>query len=321
MHRVVAWYLNHAEQRTLGSLPFYCRADRVGAFAVAAKDLAMGGDAALFQLFITLSMYQALRDVTIMRHQRSLPTVLVRQVACAAQLERSIAGHGCEVLRSADEFDRSCNVVKQGKLVDCGRNAGVPCHVKDATRVLNRMGDMGKLPTSAWLRHWTGGGMASLLDEVRRQEPSPEKRAVLLVSRFTQVFRVGRKLSTMFVSSLSTPALAPGLTPWFPVVDGNYLVVVDTNVARAADLLRASGVERNYEARVRWVRQQAERIDLRDFDAGLPRFSPRIVQEALYAFCSKSNRVASRDACAERSAPCTACPSPICPFWKDRSQA
>ena len=102
--------------------------------------------------------------------------------------------------------------------------------MKEATVVFNRMGDMGKLPTSAWLRLWKDGSVRDMLAYVCREEPSPTKRATLLVERFSRVHRVGRKLATMFVSALSTPALAPGLTPWFPMVDGNDLVVIDTNV-------------------------------------------------------------------------------------------
>ena len=156
--------------------------------------------------------------------------------------------------------------------------------------------------------------MKALLDDVCREEPSRTKRAVLLVARFAAAHRVGRKLATMFVSALSTPALAPGLTPWFPKVDGNGLVVVDTNVARAVDALRAPGAAKTYDARERWVREQAAKLDLRAFGPELPAYSPRLVQEALYAFCSKSNRVARGDACAERGAPCATCAPTLCPF-------
>ena len=196
------------------------------------------------------------------------------------------------MLRTADAFEEGCDVAKVGDVVDCGRCPGTACHVKDATAVFNRMGDMGKLPTSAWLRLWKDGGVREVLAEVCREEASPSKRAALLVERFARVHRVGRKLATMFVSALSTPALAPGLTPWFPDIDGNDLVVVDTNVARAVDALREPGAAKTYDARERWVREQAAQLDLREFRPDLPICSPRLVQQALYAFCSKSNRVA-----------------------------
>ena len=308
---VVRWYFD--EGRVEG-VPFYCDPTRIGAFAIEPDELAAGTDAAVFRLFVTLSMYQALRDVVIMRQQRSLPRASMRVVADVATVKRPIARHACPTLGSVEAFEQGCDVVKDGDDIDCGTCPGESCHVKDATRVFNRMGDMGKLPTSAWLRLWRGGGMKALLDDVCLEEPSPTKRAVLLVERFAAVHRVGRKLATMFVSALSTPALAPGVTPWFPKVDGNDLVVVDTNVARAVDALRAPGAAKTYDARERWVREQAAKLDLRAFGPELPAYSPRLVQEALYAFCSKSNRVARGDACAKRGAPCATCAPPLCPF-------
>ncbi len=311
MKVIVRWYLDVG--RTKG-LPFYCDPSRIGNFAIEPHELVAGTDAAVFRLFITLSMYQALRDVVIMRHQRSLPRASMRIIADVAMVKRSIFRHSCPALGSVEAFEKGCDVVKDGDDIDCGTCPGVACHVKDATRVFHRMGDMGKLPTSAWLRLWLGGGVGALLDEVCREESSPTKRAALLVERFAAVHRVGRKLATMFVSALSTPALAPGLTPWFPEIDGNELVVVDTNVARAVDTLRSPCAPKTYDARERWVREQAAKIDLRVFQPDLPAYSPRLVQEALYAFCSKSNRVARGDACAGRGAPCAACAPMLCPF-------
>jgi len=308
---VVRWYFDKGR---VEGVPFYCDPTRIGAFAIEPAELAAGSDAAVFRLFVSLAMYQALRDVVIMRQQRSLQRESMRVVADVAKVKRSIARHGCPTLGSVEAFEQGCDVVKDGDDIDCGRCPGESCHVKDATHVFNRMGDMGKLPTSAWLRLWQGGGMQALLEEVCREDASPTRRAGLLVGRFAAVHRVGRKLATMFVSALSTPALAPGLTPWFPEIDGNELVVVDTNVARAVDALRAPGAAKTYDARERWVREQAAKLDLRVFGPNLPAYSPRVVQEALYVFCSKSNRVARGDDCSGRSSPCATCAPALCPF-------
>jgi hypothetical protein len=297
-----------------GAVPFYCDRTRIGAFAVDREQLAAGTDAAVFKLFVTLSMYQALRDVVISRQQQSLSYDAMRTIADSRFVGRSIEQHPCPALRSAEAFQADCNVVKRDGIVDCVTCPGVSCPVKDAAVTFNRMGDMGKLPTSAWLRFWRAGGLPLLLEDVLRTEATPGRRADALVLRFATVQRVGRKLATMFVSALSTPALAPGLTPWFPAVDGNHLVVVDTNVARAVDVLRAPGASKSYEARSNWVREQAALIDLREFRSDLPAFSPRLVQEALYVFCSKSNRVVRGDACAQRRSPCTTCVPSLCPF-------
>lgn len=312
LRRVVDWYfLTSGLER--GRVPFYCDHNRVGAFAVSPDELAAGDDATVFRLFVTLSMYQALRDVVVMRQQQSLPRTSMRVVADAAFVKRSIARHKCPALRSTDAFEEDCDVSKIGNVIDCGTCPGTVCHVKDATMVFNRMGDMGKLPTSAWLRLWKDGGVRKVLAEVCRDEVSPTKRAALLVNRFACVHRIGRKLATMFVSALSTPALAPGLTPWFPDIDGNDLVVVDTNVARAVDALREPGAPRTYDAREQWVREQAAQLDLREFRSSLPSYSPRLVQQAIYTFCSKSNRSANGDPCS-KGARCLGCVTVLCPF-------
>ena len=240
----------------------------------------------------------------------------MRVVADAAILKRSIAGHACWTLRSAEAFEEQCDVSKRGSTVNCGKYPGLTCHVKDATLIFNRMGDMGKLPTSAWLRWWKDGGLQKLVADVCREEAAPTRRASLLVARFARVQRVGRKLSTMFVSALSTPALAPGLTPWFPDIDGNDLVVIDTNVARAVDALRRPGAPRTYDARERWVREQAGTLDLREFRPDLPSHSARLVQQALYAFCSKSNRSVAGDQCKQAKHACAECAPTLCPFAK-----
>lgn len=318
--RVLDWYfrLNESEGSASGRLPFYCDPERVGALAVAPDDLAAGGDAAIFRLFVTLSMYQALRDVVVMRHQRSLTGTATRAMADVAFVKRSIARHSCGALNSADEFEALCDVWKRAGVVECDRCPGSPCHVKNATAAFNRMGDMGKLPTSAWLRLWKNGGVRKVVADVCRAEPSPERRAARLVEQFARVHRVGRKLATMFVSALSTPALAPGLTPWFPRIDGSTLVVVDTNVARAVDALRSGGSPRTYAAREQWIREQAAGFDLRKYRPDLPRFSPRLVQQAFYAFSSKSNRVALGDVCATRPDTCATCAPAVCPFVRGK---
>jgi hypothetical protein len=312
----IRWYFSRVYGRSdgPGSDLFYCEDADVGAFAVSPKALAEGDDAAVFRLFVTLSMYQALRDEVIRRQQRSLARTSARVVADGAFVGHSISKHHCAALRSVDTFEHDCDVWKKGRIVDCCQHPGRRCHVKDATVLFNRMGDMGKLPSSAWLRLWKDGGVRKVLADVCAEEGTPTKRAELLVERFASVHRVGRKLATMFVSALSTPALAPGLTPWFPEVDGNELVVVDTNVARAVDALRPAGSSKSYDARAGWLRDQAAHIDLREFYPDVPSYSPRLVQQALYTFCSKSNRTARGDPCATTPGACAECAPALCPF-------
>src|SRR5207253_1728140 len=96
----------------------------------------------------------------------------------------------------------------------------------------------------------------------------PAIRARTVVNAIQAVWRVGEKLANLFVSVLSTPALAPGLCPWFPILDGNDLVVIDTNVAAVIDILDPTA-PRTYSARTNWIRHAAENIPLRGFHAAL----------------------------------------------------
>lgn len=281
---VFSWYFHtiYGVHEGPGVLPFYCDPGRVGSFAVSPDDLAVGHSDALFRLFVTLTMFQGFRDVVIFRRQRELASATVHSLANEGAVKRAIASNGCPTLTDPSGFDENCSVGRLEGKIDCGLRSGVPCHVKDASLAFQRMGDMGKLPTSAWLHLWRDGGPQRLLKEVCALESSPTKRAGLLVQRFARVHRVGRKLATLFVSALSTPALASGLTPWFPKIDGNGLVVVDTNVGRAVDRLRRAAAPRTYAAREAWLAKQAERLDLRAFSSGVPGYSPRLLQQALY---------------------------------------
>jgi hypothetical protein len=312
--QVVRWYFEHEYSTWDGRVPFYCDEATVGWFAVPSRGLAEGTEEAIFRLFVLMSMYQALRDEVIRKRQRTLQRSEVMALVDLGSLRRSIFRHNCPAFSSSKTFESNCDVRKDGRIVDCARCPGARCHVKDATKAFNRMGDMGKLPSSAWFRVWKEGGSRKVLAEVCHEEQSPTKRAELLVERFACVHRVGRKLATLFVSALSTPALAQGLTPWFPEVDGNELVVVDTNVGQAVDAMRPAGASRSYDARVAWVRDQAAHINLRELHPGVPDYSPRLVQQALYAFCSKSNRLVHRDPCVMAPGLCEECAPLLCPF-------
>jgi hypothetical protein len=317
LRRVVGWYFTSIYGRTEGAdvPPFYCDPSKVGRFAVQPKEIVSQSEAGLFRLLVGSAMFQARRDVLIMQQQRTISRAGFRDLASALSIQRAIASSTCPKLSSSKEFVTGCDVGKAPTGVDCRFRPGLSCHVKNATIALKRTGDMGKLPTSAWLDLRQGGGFRSLLVRVVRSESTPTGRAKVLVSHLQRVHRVGRKLATMFVSALSTPALASGLTPWFPEVDGNELVVVDTNVSRAIARLSGGHRPRSYERHERWVRQRAAEIDLRTIHPGLPSYSPRLVQQALYRFVSKSNRVASRDPCVAAREPCSSCVPLICPFW------
>jgi hypothetical protein len=284
----------------------------VGHFAVAPAALAANDPDATFTLFVAFAMFQARRDAVIMTQQRRMPLEAARSLASRSVMRSAIAASRCPSFESAERFDSGCSVRKAAGVVDCAQLPGASCHVKTATLLLNRTGDMGRMPSGAWLHLWSKGQLHKELARLGRERK--EVRGELLIRRLRHVHRIGEKLATMFVAALSTPALAPGLTPWYPLIDGNELVVVDTNVARAADTLGAE--HRTYEARAAWVRAQAKKINLRQYRDDLPKHSPRLVQQALFAFGSRSNRIERRDPCSQQKLPCERCAPAICPFGR-----
>jgi hypothetical protein len=308
---IVRWYAATAYGRWEGPdvLPYYCDPARVGRFAVAPAALAAGDEAALFQILVTMAMYQSRRDVDIMAIQRRMPARAAEALTSARRL-RVLADDGrCDLPRDLARFDDECDVRRDFERGDatCGYRPRTTCHVKLASVAIGRMGDLGKLPASAWLHVSHAGGLTSLFERATNAA-TPAAAADQLVDDLSRIYRIGVKLATMYVSALTTPDLAPGLTPWSPRVDGNHLVVVDANVGRVIDALRTRG-PKTYAAKAAWFRRAAAKIDLRKIRPDWPRSSPRLVQQAVYVYRSRSNRLAAGDTCDGR------CDVPsVCPF-------
>lgn len=321
VRRIVRWYLANVYRRSEGPgvLPFYCDPARVGHYAVNPAALGAGKPEALFRLLVVLSMYQSRRDVDIMRGQRETPAREVVGMVSPRAIGRRVADSRCELLKDAETFETECSVRRDfptGRST-CDHRPRTPCHVKEATATIGRMGHLGMYPTSAWFRLGQGDGLRGVFEETCAVKADPAARAALLVERVSSVHRIGRKLATMFVSAVSTPELAPDLSPWAPAVSGSSLVVVDVNVMAAADGLTPGLRPRTYDTFVTFVRRLADAVDLSELDPALPRRSPRLLQHALYAYRSRSNRAARGDPCAVSA--CTECVFEVCPF-ADREQ-
>lgn len=130
-----------------------------------------GGPSAIFRLFVMMAMYQARRDVVIMAQQRSMSREAAALLFSADRIRRAVAASPCVLVEEARDFDGLCQVAKLGTLVDCPHLPGTPCHVKAATVRLNRMGDLGKMPTSAWRLFGKRGHLARTLAGVPRVCP------------------------------------------------------------------------------------------------------------------------------------------------------
>lgn len=314
IERVVQWYLETAYGRWEGpgTKPFFADLSRIGHFAVDLDALTARDEGATFRLLVTLASYQSRRDIDIMQMQRTMKPRVVSAMTSPVRLKVLTTSGNCSHLSDAATFDRYCDVRRDllGGTATCSTHPRTPCHVKNATMAIGRMGDFGKLPTSAWL-HLRDGGFARWLEEVTTTHHDPRARARAMVERTAEIFRIGVKLATMFVTALSVPELT-GFAPWSPNIDGSRLLVIDGNVARAIQLWRRGPLWTNYERNARWLLARAKLIQLSRFHPSLPPCSPRLVQQAIYLFRSFSNRKAHRDRCAAK--PCASCPSRICPY-------
>lgn len=314
---IVAWYLDTAYGRWEGpgTVPFFADPSRVGRFAVDLARLQRREPGALFKLLVTLGAYQSRRDVDIMRIQRSMSQRQVGEMTSLRQLRVLVEGSRCSYMRDAERFDAGCSVRRdQGRGATCAAHPRMTCHVKDATSAIGRMGDLGKQPTSAWLRLGSNGPMA-WFGEAVRVHADPRRRAIHLVELASSVHRIGVKLASMYVTALSVPELGSGAA-WSPEIDGSQLLVVDANVRSAIRIWRRNRGPETYDALATWLSRAANKIDLARLHPGLPSRSPRLVQQALYLFRSRSNRTALGDRCASR--PCGSCPSSVCPFRSPR---
>jgi hypothetical protein len=315
LEKIVAWYLATAFGRWEGPgiRPFYADPARVGAFAVNLEAVAARDPEALFQVLVTLAAYQSRRDVDIMAIQRATPARQATAMISSRRLQVLVDRATCRNLHDASTFDQACDVRRDfaRERATCDTHPRIACHVKDATMAIARMGDMGKTPTSAWL-HLRDGGLARWFVEVCAASNDAHARASAMIDRVASIYRIGVKLASMFVTALTVPELGIGVAAWTPELAGSRIVVVDGNVAHAIRAWRRGRGAHTYAANAHWLVSAATKINLSRMHAGLPRSSPRFVQQAVYLFRSRFNREAYGDTCAD--SPCEACPSTLCPF-------
>ncbi|MBF0244703.1 MAG: DUF1016 family protein [Planctomycetes bacterium] len=251
-------------------------------------------------------MYQARRDTIIRAQQHAWTKPEADQFLSLKYLQKCLGNCSCSSLNSASTLKSTCTVSKSGNQITCIYNDRT-CPVRIAAITWGRMAHLGKVPVSAFHSLWSNGQIGIILTKAA-MFIEPIDRLEFVVNRVTLIHGIGRKLATLFVSALSTPALAAGLTPWWPLLNGNLAVVLDTHAIRAIDFLSQGKAGRSYQSRVNWIRQIAKKFDLKNWNENLPSYSPRLVQQALYAFSSKSNRQVWGLVCADF------CSIPLCPF-------
>ena len=310
---VTRWYLDsyYGTPADTGLAAMFCDPARVGHFAVDPAALAAGEGAALFRLLVTMTMFQRRSDAQIMRVLRGIERADALELTDADGLLELAAQAGCEHLASTQSIKDGCDLAKdpETKLGVCSQRPGLSCHLKRHTVLLRRYGHFGKVPTSAALMVRASGAadLAGLKASVWSAVTDPLERALALERALCEAWRVSEKIAAMFLSAVTNPDLSGSLAPWRQGVDTARFVVVDSNVDLYLKAVGYSGAW-TYSARRSFVQRLAQGVALDELRAGLSRFNPRLVQQALYMFMSLSNRRESDGDCSyEGVAACGAC--------------
>lgn len=319
---VVRWYLDiyHRTRHDLGGPGTFLDRARVGAFAVSPAAFERGEPKGLFKLLIAMTLFQRRQDQQVFRILRGMMPSEVRQVADLRSLEIARTRTRCEMLRSSRALHELCDLSKAPgePLGTCGVHPRTVCPLKRHTVLLKRYGHFGKVPTSAALMLAEIGvrDLRALRLRALSEASDPAARAVILEAALMRVWRVNRKISAMFLSAVCNPDLGPTRAPWCDGIDSTRFVVIDSNT----DLYLSSvgyGGAGTYDARLAFICALTRRIDLSRLRRGLQAFNPRIVQQAMYMFMSRSNRRSADIDCSRRPAACTECPSVLksrCPM-------
>lgn len=325
---VMEWYLatHYGRPDEPGVPSMFCRADKVGAFAISQAAYVRGEGDALFRLLIATTMFQRLQDVLILRILRGISADEAADLSSAQRLLALVDGCDCPHAQSTAGLREVCDLAKDpasGAGV-CAANPAVRCHLKQHTVLLKRYGHFGKVPSSAALTLREAGvsSLPELRDAIFTRLADPYERAAALEAALSRAWRINQKIASMFLSAVSNPDLAPGgYAPWAAGLDWGHFVVIDSNV----DLFLASiGYRggRSYDERRAFVQALARRIDLSALDRRLAPYNPRLVQQAMYVFMSAANRRALPQDCM-RLGPdeCDRCPHSLATRCPVRQQA
>lgn len=117
LRRVVEWYFLQIYGRFEGpgTIPYYCDPKRVGHFAVRPEELANQDERALFRLFVAMAMFQARRDIIIMRQQLAMSRHSASTLSSMEMLTRKVRLNSCPMLASPEDFEAGCSVGKWGQ--------------------------------------------------------------------------------------------------------------------------------------------------------------------------------------------------------------
>jgi hypothetical protein len=311
---VVHWYLStyFRAPSEPGTLAAFADQEVVGSFAIDLAAVRANRPAALFKLLIATIMFQRRRDVVVQALMRSLTPHDVWELSSQDALVGLARANSCRHSAIRETLHRTCDLHKTSDgMPTCSVRHSADCYLKRHSALLKRYGDFGKYPTSAalLLDDLRVRDLPGLYEQVTSAYRSPTERANVLKERLCEIFRVSSKIASMFLALVSNPDLTSN-PPWEERLDWTQFVVVDSNVESFLESIGYSG-PRSYNGRVAFIQVLARRINLRRLDSRLHAFNPRLVQQAMYIFMSRSNRNSSDIDCWREKSRCESCPSTL----------
>jgi hypothetical protein len=298
---VVRWYLKlyHRTTDDLGTPTTFVDRSRVGSFAISPRAFERGEPAALFRMLIAMTLFQRRQDQQVMRILQRLGRAEVRELSDVPTLRRARASASCPNVRTLNALLFRCDLTKDSNgRGTCGYAPRRACYLKRHTELLKRYGHFGKVPTSVVMALDAGGAanVAALRRAVVAASSDPKQRALGLEAALMNAWRINRKIAAMFLSGMTNPDLSAIPGPWSEGVDWTEYIVIDSNTDQYLATIgyRGSGT---YDARHQFITRIAHDIDLSSERPGLHAFNPRVVQQAMYMFMSRSNRRSASGDC------------------------
>ena len=304
---VVRWYVSTHWRRSVdpGMPEFFWDSDRLGAFAIDPVSFLEGEEEAMFRVLITCVMFQQRRDTDVMAILRGIGAEDAAELTTSEALLRRADQCACEHAKSAEALRVSCDLYKnlETKKGACHVRPWEACFLKRHTELLGRWGFFGKVPVSLalTLRERAEGTLTSLYRQAVREASHEREAAIMLEDALCQAWRIHKKIANLFLSTVTNPDLFHD-PPWGEGVDWRWYVAIDTNVDAFLKAIGYGGAG-SYEARRRFLFALSERVPLDEYEPGLQRYNPRIVQQAMYLFMSRSNRRALVRDCAQGATP------------------
>ncbi len=320
---IVSWYLRYVwkQPHDGGLFPWLSNRDLLGDMAVEQQAVGKGDDRALFHALITLAMFQRLRDTYVARILRSIPKADAEELTSSSQLYQLAKASGCVHSGTQEGLLKVCDLAKEKetRLATCSANPTCDCHLKRHTTLLRRYGHFGKIPTSAALALFEAweGSLSALHVRVLREHDSPLDRARALEAEISRVWRVNKKVASMFLSVVSAPDLGLETPPWQEGIDWSWFLPIDVNIDKFLFSMGWAGPW-SYDARRQAVLSLSRKVALSRIHSGLRDYNPRLVLQAINRFMSSSNRREAATDCSHLApVSCATCPPALrglCPF-------